>query len=341
MRFPLCGRPITKTKIIMKSNIYSVFSVCTIALLACGPSTGSGQEYPAKPIRVVVPFPPGGGTDFMGRVIMQRVGEGLGATVVIENRGGAGSSIGTDIVAKSPADGYTLLIVSGAHAINPSIYPKLPYDSVRDFAPVTMFTSGPGLLVVHPSVPAKSVKELIALAKARPGQINYASAGIGTPPHLAGELFKAMAHVDIVHVPYKGNGPAYTDLIGGHVSVMFPNVATATAHVRAGKLRALAVTTKNRTPIAPELPTISEAGVPGYDVSSWYGLLAPAGTPAAVLAKLQREIARVMRLPDVSEKLTSQGLDIVGDTPDEFAAIIKTEIAKWAKVVKASGAKAD
>ena len=299
------------------------------------------QDFPSKAIRVVVPFPPGGGTDYMGRAVMQKVGESLGTTVVIDNRPGAGSSIGTEIVARSPADGYTVLIISGAHAINPSIYAKLPYDSVRDFAPVTMFASGPALLVVHPSVPAKSVKELIALAKARPGQINYASAGIGTPPHLSGELFKTMAGINMVHVPYKGNGPAYTDLIGGQVTVMFPNVSTAMAHVRAGKLRALAVTTKNRTPSAPELPTISEAGVPGYDVSSWYGLLAPAGTPPAVVSKLQTEIAKVLRSPDVSKNLTSQGLDLVGNTPDEFAAIIKSEIVKWAKVAKASGAKAE
>jgi tripartite-type tricarboxylate transporter receptor subunit TctC len=265
----------------------------------------------------------------------------MGGTVVVENRGGAGSSIGTEIVAHSPGDGYTLLVVSGAHAINPSIYPKLPYDSVRDFAPVTMFVSGPQLLVVHPSVPAKSVKDLIALARARPGEITYASAGIGTPPHLAGELFKTLAHVNIVHVPYKGNGTAYIDLIGGHVSVMFPNVATATAHVRAGRLRALAVTTKVRTPAAPGLPTIAESGVPGYEVTSWYGLLAPAGTPAAIVSRLQREVAKVMRSPDISEKLTSQGLDIVGSTPDEFAALIKAEIVKWAKVVKASGARVD
>jgi tripartite-type tricarboxylate transporter receptor subunit TctC len=320
----------------VKSTSYIVFSLCT--LVAAG---ALAQEYPTKPIRVVVPFPPGGGTDFMARVIMQKVGESLGGTVVVENRGGAGSSIGTEVVAHSPADGYTLLIVSGAHAINPSIYPKLPYDSVRDFAPVTMFTSGPQLLVVHPSVPAKTVKDLIALARARPGQINYASAGTGTPPHLAGELFKVMAHVDIVHVPYKGNGIAYVDLIGGHVSVMFPNVATAMAYVRGGKLRALAVTTKDRTPTAPELPTIAESGVPGYDVSSWYGLLAPAGTPPALVTRLQQQTVKVMRAPDIAEKLTSQGLDIVGSTPEEFAALIKTEIAKWAKVAKASGARAD
>lgn len=311
------------------------------ALALASGATALAQEYPAKPIRVVVPFPPGGGTDLMARTVMQKLGESLGATMVIDNRGGAGGSIGSDIVAKSPADGYTVLIVSGAHAINPSLYQKLPYDSVRDFAPVTMFTSGPGLLVVHPSVPAKTVKEFIALAKSRPGQLNYASAGIGTPPHLAGELFKTMAGVDIVHVPYKGNGPAYTDLIGGHVSVMFPTIPTAIPHVRAGKLRALAVTTRSRTPIAPELPSISESGVPGYDVSSWYGLLAPAGTPAAVVARLQREIAKVLQLPDVGEKLTAQGLDLVGSTPEAFAAVIKSEIVKWAEVVKASGARAD
>ena len=325
-------------KNIIKSSSYCIFFSCVVLLMGV---PALAQDFPSKAIRVVVPFPPGGGTDFMGRVVMQKVGESLGTTVVIDNRGGAGSSIGTEIVARSPADGYTVLIISGAHAINPSIYAKLPYDSVRDFAPVTMFASGPALLVVHPSVPAKSVKELIALAKARPGQLNYASAGIGTPPHLSGELFKTMAGVDMVHVPYKGNGPAYTDLIGGQVTVMFPNVSTAMAHVRAGKLRALAVTTKNRTPSAPELPTISEAGVPGYDVSSWYGLLAPAGTPPAVVSKLQTEIAKVLRSPDVSKNLTSQGLDLVGNTPEEFSAILRAEIVKWAKVAKASGARAE
>lgn len=299
------------------------------------------QEYPAKPIRVVVPFPPGGGTDLMARTVVQRLGESLGATVIIDNRGGAGGTIGTDFVARSSPDGYTLVVVSGAHAINPSLYPKLQYDSVRDFAPVTMLTSGPGLLVLHPSVPARTVKEFIALAKSRPGQLHFASAGIGTPPHLAGELFKTMTGVDIVHVPYKGNGPAYTDLIGGHVSVMFPTIPTAIPHVRAGKLRALAVTTRQRTAIAPELPTLSESGVPGYEVSSWYGLLAPAGTPAAVISTLQREVVKVLRSPDISEKLMAQGLDIVGNTPEEFAGVIKSEIAKWAGIVKASGARVD
>ena len=304
-------------------------------------AAAGAQDYPARPIRVVVPFPPGGGTDLMARTVVQKLGESLGATVVVDNRGGAGGTIGTDLVAKAPPDGYTLVVVSGSHAINPSLYPKLPYDSVRDFAPVTMLTSGPGLLVVHPSVPARTVKEFIALARSRPGQLHYASAGIGTPPHLAGELFKTMTGADIVHVPYKGNGPAYTDLIGGHVSVMFPTIPTAIPHVRTGKLRALGVTTRSRTAIAPELPTLSESGVPGYDVSSWYGLLAPAGTPAAVVARLQREIAKVLRLPDISEKLTAQGLDLVGNTPEAFAGVIQSEIAKWAKVVKASGAKVD
>jgi len=304
-------------------------------------ATAQPQDYPAKPIRVVVPFPPGGGTDLMARTVVQKLGESLGATIVIDNRGGAGGTIGTELVAKSPPDGYVLLVVSASHAINPGLYRKLPYDSVRDFTPVTMLTSGPGLLVVHPSVPVRTVKEFIALARSRPGQLNYASAGIGTPPHLAGELFKTLAGVDIVHVPYKGNGPAYTDLIGGHVSVMFPTIPTAIPHVRTGKLRALAVTTRQRTAITPELPTISESGVPGYDVSSWYGLLAPAGTPAATVARLQREIVKVLRLPDISEKLMAQGLDLVGNTPEEFAAILKSEIAKWAKVVTASGARVD
>lgn len=299
------------------------------------------QDYPAKPVRVIVPFAPGGGTDLMARVVVQKLGETLGGTWVIDNRGGAGGTIGSDLAAKSPPDGYTLLVVSGAHAINPSLHARLPYDTERDFAPITMITSGPGLLVVHPSLPARTVKEFIALAKARPGQLNFASAGIGTPPHLAGELFKTMAGIGMVHVPYKGNGPAYIDLLAGHVPVMFPTIPTAIPHVRAGKIRALAVTTAKRTAIVPELPTISESGVPGYDTSSWYGLLAPAGTPAAIVSKVQQGVARVLRSPEVGQKLKADGLELVGNTPEQFAAAIKSEIAKWAKVVKASGAKVE
>jgi tripartite-type tricarboxylate transporter receptor subunit TctC len=292
-------------------------------------------------VRVIVPFPPGGGTDLMARVVVQKLGETVGGTFIIDNRGGAGGSIGSDVAAKSPPDGYTILVVSGAHAINPSLYPKLPYDTVRDFAPITMITSGPGLLVVHPSVPAKTVKEFIALAKSRPGQLNFASAGTGTPPHLAGELFKTMTGVSMVHIPYKGNGPAYVDLLAGHVPVMFPTIPTAIPQVRAGRIRALAVTSARRTEIVPELPTISESGVPGYEVSSWYGLLAPAGTPLAIVNRLQQGVAKALRLPDVGQKLKADGLDLVGSTPEQFGATIKTEIVKWAKVVKASGAKVE
>ena len=318
--------------------------LASLALKLCVLAVAGGafaQDYPTKPVRVIVPFPPGGGTDLMARMVVQKLGEVMGGTYVIENRGGAGGTVGSEVAAKSAPDGYTLLVVSGAHAINPSLYPKLPYDTLRDFAPVTMMTAGPGLLVVHPSLPAKSVKEFIAIARSRPGQLDFASAGIGTPPHLAGELFKTMTGINMVHIPYKGNGPAYVDLLAGHVPVMFPTIPTAIPYVRAGRIRALAVTSAKRTEIVPELPTISEAGVRGYEVTSWYGLLAPAGTPAAIVSRVQQGIAKVLRSPDVSQRLKADGLDLVGNTPAEFAATIRSEIAKWAKVVKASGAKVD
>lgn len=301
----------------------------------------SAQDYPGKPIRVVVPFPPGGGTDIIARTVTPKLSEVLGASIVIDNRGGAGGTLGTELVAKAPPDGYTLAFVSGSHAINPSLYKKLPFDSVHDFAAVTMLVSGPGLLVVHPSVPAKNVKELIALAKSRPGQLNYASAGNGTPPHLAAELFKTMAGVDIVHVPYKGNAPAFQDLISGQVSLSFPTIPSALPHVLGGRLRALAATSKQRSRVMPQIPTMAESGLPGYDSSSWFGVLAPAGTPANVVTKLQQSIVKVLQLADVRDRLLSQGLDPVGSTPEEFAATIKSEIVKWAKVVKASGARVD
>jgi len=300
-----------------------------------------GQEYPNRPVRVVVPFPAGGGTDIVARMVTQKLAESMSANFVIDNRGGAGGTIGTELAAKSAADGYTLVIVSGSHAINPSLYKKLPYDAVRDFAPVTLLVSGPGLLVVHPSVPARTVKELIALARSKPGQLFYASAGSGTPPHLAAELFKTMARVDIVHVPYKGNTPAFVDLLSGQVSLSFPTIPSALPHVKSGKLRVLAVTSAQRSKTVPDIPTIAESGLPGYEASSWYGVLAPAGTAGAVVGKLQKEIAKVLRDPHVRDKLLGQGLDPVGNSPAEFAAMIKSEIGKWAKVVQASGAKAD
>jgi tripartite-type tricarboxylate transporter receptor subunit TctC len=265
--------------------------------------------------------------------------EALGQQIIIDNRGGAGGTIGTDIAAKAVPDGYTLILVSGSHAINPGLYQKLPYDTVNDFAPITQLATSPGILVVNPSLPVKSVRDLIALARAKPGQLNYASAGSGTPPHLAGELFKVMAKIDMVHVPYKGNAPAFTDVIGGQVPLIFPTMPSAMPHVRSGKLRALAVTSAKRSPAAPEIPTIAESGLPGYEATSWYGILAPARTPPAIVSRLHGVLVSTLGSPDMKEKLASQGLDPVGNTPQQFAAVIAAEIRKWAKVVKASGAR--
>ncbi|HKA42709.1 MAG TPA: tripartite tricarboxylate transporter substrate binding protein [Burkholderiales bacterium] len=315
--------------------------LAAVIAVVLAPAAACAQEYPGKPVRVVVPFPPGGGTDIVARMVMQKLGERLGANFVIDNRSGAGGTIGTEIVAKSPADGYTLGVVSGSHVINPSLYKKLPYDAARDFAPVTMLVSGPGLLVVHPSLPARTVKELIAVAKARPGQIYYASAGNGTPPHLAAELFKTMTGISMVHVPYKGNTFAFTDLVSGQVSVSFPTIVSGLPLVRSGRLRGLAVTSARRSAVVPDLPTIAEAGVPGYDAASWFGLLAPAGTPASITAKLHQETARIVHLREIRDKFLDQGLDPVGNTPAEFAAFIGAEIKRWSKVVAASGAKID
>jgi tripartite-type tricarboxylate transporter receptor subunit TctC len=274
-------------------------------------------------------------------MVFQKVAERSGATFVIDNRGGAGGTIGTDLAAKSPADGYTLVVVSGSHTINPSLYQKLPYDTVRDFAPVTMLVTGPGLLVVHPSLPARTVRQLIALAKERPGQMLYASAGNGTPPHLAAELFKHMTGTNIVHIPYKGNAQAMTDLIAGQVSLSFPTIPSALPHVQAGKLRALGVTSARRSSALPEVPAIAEAGVPGYEGSAWYGVLAPAGTPQGIIGRWQNELHNTLRLPELRDKLIAQGLEPVANTPAEFAAIIAMEITKWSKVVAASGAKVE
>jgi tripartite-type tricarboxylate transporter receptor subunit TctC len=299
------------------------------------------QSYPERPVRAVVPFPAGGGTDILARLLLQKMSERLGANFVIDNRAGAGGTIGTEIVAKAPPDGYTILVASSSHTINPSVYRKIAYEPLRGFAPVTLIASGPGLLVVHPSVPAKSVKELIALGRSKPGQLNYASAGNGTPPHLAAELFKSMAGVDFVHVPYKGNVPAFADLISGAVSLSFPTITSGLPQVRAGKLRALGVTSKQRSAVVPEVPTIAESGLPGYEASTWYGMLAPAATPAPIVGKLNRQMIDVLKLADVREKLLAQGLEPVGNTPAEFTSIISTELAKWGKVVAAAGMKAE
>ena len=313
----------------------------TTVTLYAATASAADTAYPERPVRVIVTFPAGGGTDIVARMVFQKVAERSGATFVIDNRGGAGGTIGTDLAAKSPADGYTLVVVSGSHTINPSLYQKLPYDTVRDFAPVTMLVTGPGLLVVHPSLPARTVRQLIALAKERPGQMLYASAGNGTPPHLAAELFKHMTGTNIVHIPYKGNAQAMTDLIAGQVSLSFPTIPSALPHVQAGKLRALGVTSARRSSALPEVPAIAEAGVPGYEGSAWYGILAPAGTPQGIIGRWQNELHNTLRLPELRDKLIAQGLEPVANTPAEFAAIIAMEITKWSKVVAASGAKVE
>jgi len=319
--------------ILRASGLFFLLSVMWYATTAFAADSG----YPERPVRVIVTFPPGGGTDIVARMVFQKVAERSGAAFIIDNRGGAGGTIGTELAAKSPADGYTLVVVSGSHTINPSLYAKLPYDTVRDFAPVTMLVTGPGLLVVHPSLPARTVRELIALAKNRPGQLLYASAGNGTPPHLAAELFKHMTHTNIVHIPYKGNAQAMTDLVAGQVSLSFPTIPSALPHVQAAKLRALGVTSARRSSALPGIPAIGEAGVPGYEGSAWYGVLAPAGTPQGIINRWQMELRDVMRAPELRDKLNAQGLEPVASAPAEFAAVIALELVKWSKVVAASG----
>ena len=315
-------------------------SIATIATLTAVVAAGAcAQDYPNKPVRIVVPFAPGGGTDLSARIVAQKLTESLGANFVVDNRPGAAGIVGTEAVAKSKPDGYALLVVSSSHAMNPAMYSKLPYDTARDFVPVSLLLSGPTLVVAHPSLPAKNARELIALAKARPGVLTFASAGHGTPPHMAGELFKSLAKIDILHIPYKGNGPAYTDLMAGQVSLMFPNIATSLPYVKTGRMRAIGVGSKQRSQIAPEIPTVHESGLPGYEMGSWFGLLAPAGTPAAVITRLQQEITKIFKMSDVREKLFAQGVEPVGSTPQEFASFLQNETTVWAKVIRSSGLK--
>ncbi len=295
-------------------------------------------EYPERAVRVIVTFPAGGGTDIVARMVFQKVAERSGAAFVIDNRGGAGGTIGTDLAAKAAPDGYTIVVVSGSHTINPALYKKLPFDSVRDFAPVAMLVTGPGLLVVHPSLPARNVRELITLARSQRGGLLYASAGNGTPPHLAAELFKLMTATQIAHVPYKGNAQAMTDLIAGQIALSFPTIPSALPHVQTGKLRAMGVTSAKRVGALPEIPAIAET-VTGYDGSAWYGVLAPAGTPAAIVTRLHTELMTALRTADLKDKLVSQGLEPASYMPEEFSALIVSELAKWAKVVAAAGVK--
>lgn len=311
------------------------------AALLCVAPGATAQSYPVKSIRVISGFPPGSGADITARIIGARLSDALGQQVVVDNRPGAGSNIAAEIAAKSPADGYTLFIGTVANTINATLYSKLPFDFARDFAPVALTTAAPNVLVVHPSVPAKSVKELIALARSRPGQLNFASAGTGTAPHLSGELFNAMAGVRMVHIPYKGSPPAVTDLLAGEVALMFSPSSTVLPHVKTGRLRALAVSTATRLPSLPELPTVAESGLKGYETITWFGFVAPARTPPAVVARLNAEIVKVLALPEVRNLFASQGIETLGGTPEQFAEYIREEIAKWAKVIRLSGARAE
>ena len=299
------------------------------------------QGYPAGPVRVIVPFPPGGGVDSTGRLISQKLTEALGKQFVVDNRPGANGMIGSELAAKSAKDGYTLMVNGANFVTTPSLYGKATYDPVRDFDTVGLISLAPNVLVVHPSLPVISVKELIALAKSRPGQVNFAGSGSGSTPHLAAELFNTLAKVSMVHVPYRGTGPAIVGLMSGEASVMFMPTTNAVPLVKAGRLRALAVTTRERVAAMPGLPTVAESGLKGYESSQWYGMLAPAGTPADVLALLNSHIAKIMQAPDMKQRMTSEGLVAAGGTRAQFAAHIKTETEKWAKVIKASGAKVD
>ena len=310
-------------------------------MFACAAGNALAQSYPAGPVRMIVPFPAGGGVDSAGRILATRLTESYGKSFVIENRGGANGNIGTEVAAKSPKDGYTLLFTGAGFVTNPSLYAKVPYDAVKDFEPISLMALGPNVLVVHPSLPVKSVKELIALAKAKPGQIGFAGSGSGSTPHLAGELFNTMAGVTMVHIPYRGSGPAMIGVLGGETPVMFLPAINAGPHVKTGRLRAIAVTSTSRLPAMPELPTVAEAGLGGYESSQWYGLLAPAGTPEEILNPLNAHVVKIMQAADMKSRLTEDGLVPIGGTREQFAAHIKTEIAKWAKVIKQSGARID
>lgn len=314
-------------------------TVALAAMASLSAGTSFAQQYPAKPIRLIVPFAPGGPADIQARLIGPKLTQAWGQPVIVENRPGGNTIIATELTARADPDGHLVQIISAGFAINVSLYAKLPYDSVRDFTPVTQLTSGPAIVVVHPSLPARSVKELVALARARPGQLTYGSAGL--PSQLAVELFKVITGTDMVHVPYKGAAPAMVDLIAGHVQVSFPTISGGLPHAQAGRLRALATTGAKRSLATPDLPTMIEAGVPGYVAVNWFGTVVPAKTQAAVVARLSQEIARVLRLPEVGERLLSQGMEPMSNAPEEFAAYIKSEMTKWAKVVKASGAKAE
>ena len=300
-----------------------------------------GQAYPNRPIRLIVSYPPGGGTDVTARQIVPALSERLGRQIVIDNRSGAGSTLGTNIVAKATPDGYTLLMSDTTFGIVPGLYPKLPYDALRDFSPITQITSVPGALVVHPSVPANSVKELVALAKAKPNALNFGSGGVGTPVHMAGELLKLQAHIEMVHIPYKGAGAAFVDLLGGRFQLMFPTLQSVVPHVKSGRVRLLAMTTEKRSPAFPDVPTMEEAGVRGVVSVAWFGIHAPAGTLKPIISRLHDEAIKVVREPAIRDRFLADGAEPIGSTPEQFSRFVANEIAKWTKVVKEAGIKAE
>jgi len=315
-------------------------SVASTLLLAMTATSCFAQgTYPAKPVRVISPSSAGGGSDIIARIVAPKLTERLGQQVIVENRPGAGTVIGSDYVAKAAADGYTLLLGIATLATNPALLKKMPYDAVRDLAPITQVAQSPNVLVVHPSIPVKTVKELIAFVRARPGQLTFASAGIGTNPHMTFELFRSMTKLDAVHVPYKGSAPAIVDLVGGHVAMMSATALTAIPQIRAGRLRGLGVTSAKRSAAAPELPTLDEAGVPGYEATQWYGLLAPAGTPPQVVKRLHADMVQILNSADVKSRLANDGAEPVGDTPEQFGKFIRAELAKWAQVARDAGIK--
>ena len=317
-------------------------AVLATGALAAAPLAAQAQAFPTKSLTMVVPFSPGGTTDILARVVGQFMSKDLGQPVIVDNRPGAGGNIGAQMVARAAPDGYTLLMGPvGTHAINQSLYKKLAFDPIKDFAPVSRVALVPNLLVANPAQPYKTVKELIAYAKANPGKVSFASSGSGTSIHLSGEMFQQMAKVEMQHIPYKGSAPALTDLLGGQTAIMFDNMPSVIGHVRAGKLRPIAVTTPQRSPALPDVPTIAESGVPGYSATSWFGILVPAGTPAPVVARLNASILKALADPEVKKKLAEQGAEAHGEKPEQFAEFIRSETAKWGQTVKVSGATAD
>lgn len=316
-------------------------AVAGAVLLAQVVDPAYAQNYPNRPIRFVVPFPPGGGNDIVGRIVAQKLSEAFGVPVVVDNRGGAGGTIGTDVVAKAPSDGHTMLVNNISLAVNATLFPKLPYDTLKDLAPVSLLGRQANVLVAHPSAPFGSVKEVIALARAKPGEVVYASGGVGTAGHLATVLFMLMTKTEMTHVPYKGLGPALVDVMGGRVQLLVSTVASGLPHMKAGKLKPLAVTTAKRSSFFPELQTMAEAGVSGYEFSTWYGLVVPGATPKPVVERLNAVTLKVLGAPSLGEQFTGQGLEATGSTSAEFGAYLQSEVAKWGKVIKASGAKPD